>query len=386
MGYVALGEVRSEWVAGLRDFLTTDGDEMGDLGGTDGELFFNPLFSGLSGWTGGENEERVKKERDLSATLQFVFEEIVMEVIDGLMATDGVGQDVEGLSLGGGCALNVLANSEIQRVLKKRGSATHKVHICAAPGDNGLPVGAAWAVNPPKRERPQELMFAGFEAWDKADLGDLKALFGGKEGTTVEEVGTLLSKGMIVGVIRGRQEFGPRALGHRSLLSIPRADMKDRMNRLKKSEFFRPVAPIVAFEFADQVFEDQGVVSPYMSFAPVIRADIADKIPAVVHYDRTARPQTVTQEEEGWVWRLLWDVAKKSNGVPLVCNMSFNVRGKPIINSFAEGLKLLVEESELDFVLLEDVLFEKNEVMVKWERVMRAREHLAAEMNAKSSP
>ncbi|GMH47951.1 hypothetical protein TL16_g00183 [Triparma laevis f. inornata] len=335
MGYVALGEVRAEWVGVMERYLME-----GEAGEYWGEgLYFDP--SVLEGW----GEGGVEKERDLSATLQNAFENIVLEVLEDLKRR--MGGVFDGIVLSGGCALNVLSNTRIQSAFGV------PVHIPAAPGDNGLSVGAAWFLSRPKEGKWQPLEFAGFPVWDEKELEDIVRREKGRL-VDVEEVARMLVAGKIIGVVRGRQEFGPRALGNRSLISLPGSDAKDRMNRLKKREFFRPVAPIVLEEVCDDVFIEKGVNSPYMSFAPRFdREKVGIEIPAAIHYDGSARPQTV---KEGWIAELLEVLMKDHKKLPVIINTSFNVHGKPIINSYEESVGLLRSEEELDCVLLENSL------------------------------
>ena len=170
----------------------------------------------------------------------------------------------------------------------------------------------------------------------------------------------------IVAVFRGRQ-VGPRALVHRSLIAAPVAGMKDRMNRLKRREWYRPVAPTVALEHMLDLFE-VAIPSPYMSFAPILRPDAARTCPAVAHFDNTSRPQTVSATDEPWVHALLLAL-RDALGAAVVINTSFNVRGKPIINSHLDAIELLRDEPELDYLLLEDRLLAKAEV-AEWARPM----------------
>jgi len=379
MGYVALGMTRSEWEQPIFDFLTMNGNDHNTNRDPNKGLYYDP--SVLPGWKtfsdedienskGGDGEdigEKILQERDLSNTLQTVFEKVFMSVIVetiSLAESRGINiESIEGIGLSGGCSLNVLLNSEIQRVFP-----SWKVHVPAAPGDNGLAIGAAWMISPPtqkQQQKPQQLQFIGLPPFDLHLLESLSVQYSAKRVTGVAEIVTLLSENKILGVIRGRQEFGPRALGHRSLLAVPTRGMKDRMNKLKKREFFRPVAPMVAAEIAAEFFDEEGisVESPYMSFAPRIRRNFTELVPAVTHYDRSCRPQTVSEFDEEWVHALLWGVANKMNTPPVLINTSFNTNGKPIINSLVEALYLLKTEPELDYVLIEDRLFSKANVM-----------------------
>ena len=246
MGYVALGEVRDPWVGTMERYLREG--ERGEYWGNG--LYFEPDV--LEGW----EEGGVEKERDLSAALQRAFENIVVDLLGELKKRMG---GFDGIVLSGGCALNVLSNTKVQTTFEV------PIHVPAAPGDNGLSVGAAWYFSKPREW--QALEFSGFPVWDGGELKNIVEREGGRK-TDAREVARLLVEGKIVGVVRGRQEFGPRALGNRSLISLPGGEAKDRMNRLKKREFFRPVAPIVLEDVKDQVFIEKGVKSPYMSFAP----------------------------------------------------------------------------------------------------------------------
>ncbi|CAJ1403344.1 unnamed protein product [Effrenium voratum] len=160
----------------------------------------------------------------------------------------------------------------------------------------------------------------------------------------------------IVAVVRGRQEFGPRALGHRSLLAVPDSeDMKVRMNKLKFRKWYRPIAPMIADEALVRVF-GRHVRSPHMERAPRVQEWVKQQFPAMVHFDGTARHQSVGQREEPWIHSLLLAVSKLT-GLAALINTSFNTRGKPIVNSVKESLQMLDTLPDLDYVLIEDYLF-----------------------------
>jgi carbamoyltransferase len=287
----------------------------------------------------------------------------------------------DGIVLTGGCALNVLANSKVQQAFPHL-----QVHVPAAPSDCGLAVGSAWLLVPPlprplssaaTATRPhapqfpvQQLQYAGLPLFDLPLLNATATALGATHASP-QAVAALLADHQIVGVVRGRAEHGPRALGHRSLLARPSAGMKERLNALKFREWYRPVAPVVAEEAADRVFARDAAprpaTSPFMSFAPALLADAADALPAVRHTDRTARPQTVSQVVgtagyEPWLHAVLAEVQVRTGWAVLI-NTSFNSRGRPILNSLAEALALLVECDELDYVLVESWLFSKASVL-----------------------
>ena len=124
-------------------------------------------------------------------------------------------------------------------------------------------------------------------------------------------------------------------------------------------EWWRPVAPMVTLEDAKRLFAGPSVRSPYMSFAPKIREKFRDELPAVVHFDGTARLQTVEQSQNDWLWRLL-EAVKKITGKAMLCNTSFNTKGRPIVNRMREAMRMLYELPDLDYILVGDVLFNKN--------------------------
>ena len=178
-----------------------------------------------------------------------------------------------------------------------------------------------------------------------------------------EDVADLLVSGLVGAVVRGRQEVGPRALGHRSLLATPTSrESCNRMNRIKHRDWYRPCAPVLNEESVQKVFEvtlregKSVTSSPYMSFAPLLRTEAQEAFPGIAHVDGTARPQTVSRVRNNWLHRLLSHVAL-SIGMPILIDTSFNTHGRPILNSAAEALHLLRSSEDLDFVVIEDYLF-----------------------------
>jgi carbamoyltransferase len=168
----------------------------------------------------------------------------------------------------------------------------------------------------------------------------------------------LLTEGKIVGWFQGRMEFGPRALGNRSILADPRqADMKDHMNAaVKFREPFRPFAPSVIEEKSDDYFESVGG-SPYMLRVTQVRPGMAERIPAVTHVNGTARLHTVSRESNPLYYRLIQCFGEKT-GVPVVLNTSFNVRGEPIVCTPKEAIACFFN-SGLDVLILDRFLLQK---------------------------
>jgi len=169
----------------------------------------------------------------------------------------------------------------------------------------------------------------------------------------------LLSEGQIVGWFQGRSEFGPRALGNRSILADPRdPEMKDHLNRrVKHRQSFRPFAPIVLAERAAEIF-DSDQESPFMMLAAAVRPHWRERIPAIVHVDGTARLQTVRQEDNPILHALLKEF-ESLTGIPVLLNTSFNVKGEPIVETPGNALACFLGTG-IDCLVLHDLLITKN--------------------------
>ncbi len=173
------------------------------------------------------------------------------------------------------------------------------------------------------------------------------------------ETARLLADQRVIGWFQGASEFGPRALGNRSLLADPRkAEMKDILNsRVKHRQAFRPFAPIVLAERAREVFEGEED-SPFMLIAKRVRPEWRDKIPAIVHVDGTARVQTVREETNPPLYRLLKEF-EALTGVPVLVNTSFNVKGEPIVETPRDAVVCFLTTG-IDHLVLHDTLISKN--------------------------
>jgi carbamoyltransferase len=211
----------------------------------------------------------------------------------------------------GGCALNCVANSKIAKYWDN-------IWIMPSPGDSGSAIGAILAN---KQEHIK---------WPGPYLGH--EITG--EYPTVKVINELY-KNKIVGVASGKAEFGPRALGNRSLLADPRGkNIKDLVNKYKKREPFRPFAPMILEECANEVFDMPVSSSPYMQFTAKCKRP--DEFPAIVHYDGTSRVQTVGPKDNKEIRALLeaWYV---KTGCPLLLNTSLNVKGEPLVNTIEDA-------------------------------------------------
>ena len=350
---------------------------------------FHKLFGGPPRRPESPLEQR---HMDIAASIQRVTEEIYLNMARETHRLTGK----KNLALAGGVALNCVANG---RVLRE--GPFSNLWIQPAAGDAGGALGAALFVwhqlleNPrsPAAEDSQRgsLLGPAFPDEEIARTLDAQGIPRQKfddEGELLNEVAGLLAAGKIAGWFHGRMEFGPRALGARSILGDPRnPEMQSAMNvKIKFRESFRPFAPCILKERAAEFFDlPENVESPYMLLvAPVLkkhRAGISDAdrkimagdpdlhrrvnivrstLPAVTHVDYSARLQTVDARRQGRFYRLLKAFEKKT-GCPVLVNTSFNVRGEPIVCSPADALRCFLA-TDMDILVLEDFLLRKEQM------------------------
>ncbi|MCI0386454.1 carbamoyltransferase C-terminal domain-containing protein [Streptomyces sp. CNQ085] len=270
---------------------------------------------------------------DLAASAQAVLEETLLDLASWLHA-EGGGRE---LALAGGVALNCVANSRLAAQ-----GPFERVWVQPAAGDAGTALGAALHLAAAHGESPLPMPGADLgRGWSDGEieffLKDAAVPFERPADIAVTVAETLAGDG-IVAWFQGRAEYGPRALGHRSLLAHPgRAENLDRLNRVKGREEFRPVAPMVAEERAAEIF-DGPLPSPYMLFVHDVAKRWRDRIPAVVHVDGTARIQTVNSGDEPLVARML-DAFERRTGLPVVVNTSLNTAGRPMVDSPRDALE-----------------------------------------------
>jgi carbamoyltransferase len=244
------------------------------------------------------------RPEDLAASIQTITEEVLLGAARWLRERT----TTETLVLMGGLALNCVANARLAAE-----GGFRRLHIMPNPGDAGSSLGAAAAV----AARPLR--------WDGPYLGTRI------DGPyPVRGLAGALESGRVVGVASGRAEFGPRALGNRSLLADPRGPhVKDRVNRVKGREPFRPFAPVVREERCRELFDLPAPVSPYMQLTARCRRPEA--YPAIVHVDGTSRVQTVSRRQHPGLYALLLEFERRT-GCPLLLNTSLNVKGEPLVN------------------------------------------------------
>jgi carbamoyltransferase len=288
-------------------------------------------------------------------------QDVFAEMMEALLRETAALVPSANLVLAGGCALNSSFNG---KVVGHHGF--REVFVPSAPADDGNAIGAAWlahaAANPGWRPSPGPLSpylgsrvstepFERMQAWEPR----LRQLAPDEIAPVTAE---LLAQGKLVGWVQGRAEFGPRALGNRSILADPRPqNAKDLLNaKVKYREAFRPFAPSILAEHGPAWFEDYQD-SPYMERTLVWKEAVRSHVPAVVHEDGTGRLQSVTAQRNPRYHALI-SAFHARTGVPVILNTSFNVMGKPILHT-AEDAILMFYTSGLDALVVEDWLLVK---------------------------
>jgi carbamoyltransferase len=276
---------------------------------------------------------------DLASGVQMFTEEIMLHLARGLHQATGKTR----LAIAGGVGLNCVANAKILRE-----TPFQELYVMPNAGDRGLAVGAALygyhVILGGNERHPPAHDYLGRPSSERQIVRALEAAKGTRfrrSDDIASECAALIANGRIVGWVQGGAEFGPRALGHRTILADPRtAASKERLDaEIKRREWFRPYAPSVLAERADEYFEMLGP-SPYMLLAVNTRPSVRNKVPAIVHVDGSARVQTVELETEPLYHRLISRFDELTD-VPLVLNTSFNGYGEPMVETPEEAVSAM---------------------------------------------
>jgi carbamoyltransferase len=270
---------------------------------------------------------------DLAASVQKRLEEMLLELASWLHVQTGERR----LAMAGGVALNCVANARLWRE-----GPFDEVWVQPAAGDAGTALGAALHVAAALGERVRPMRTAALgRSWSEEELSGWLSGAGvayERVDDVAAVVAEVLASDGIVAWFQGRSEFGPRALGHRSLLADPRrAANTERLNDVKGREQFRPVAPMVLEKRAAEIFSGR-LPSPHMLFTHDVAPAWRDRIPAVVHVDGSARIQTVSPADEPLMARVLEQFAART-GVPVVVNTSLNTAGRPMVDDPRDALE-----------------------------------------------
>ncbi len=307
-----------------------------------------------------ENDPAMKHWENLAWQIQEDTEQVLLARTRWLRETTGA----RNLCIAGGVGLNCVANGRLARE-----AGFENVWIQPAAGDDGNAIGCALyghlAVM--KRPRTYTIKHAYFgrpysdqEVKDAISTRVVKLVSKAVRSPDIcKETAKILADGNVIGWFQDRSEFGPRALGNRSILADPRKpEMKDILNsRVKHRQPFRPFAPIVLEERSDEIFLGPGD-SPYMLMAKHVHPSWKDKIPAVVHVDGTARVQTVNEATNPRLYRLLKEF-EALTGVPVLVNTSFNIKGEPIVETPQDALECFLGTG-IDYLILHDTVMSKT--------------------------
>ena len=334
MGLASYGTPKEEWLPAFKEYYS-------------GTLFdpVNNKYPQLKEACGLPDEYSGQVEADIIATAQRAFELVFEDLAEPFF----VGHDR--MVLSGGCALNI-TNNERQR--KKR-----DVFVPPNPHDGGLSLG--FMLDYLKPTKPFDSTYMGPRVWDYNQLPEYVNKYNAKE-LNLKELVTDLINGKIIGVVRGGSEVGPRALGNRSILchaAIP--DMKDILNKkVKNRESYRPFAPLCRLDESSTFFETNSRRNDdhrWMSFSPKVRQEYKEKLKCITHVDGTARLQTVNEYQNHWLYSL-FAVFVEMHDYPVLLNTSFNIAGKPILNSYKDAVWML-ENTQMDGLILEDYYIKK---------------------------
>ena len=287
---------------------------------------FAPRLGAGDEWTGAH--------ADLAASVQLRLEEVLLDLTRWLHERTGD----TALTLAGGVALNCVANTR----LHAEGPFEH-VWVQPAAGDSGTALGGAMAVARDLGDVPEPMPGADLgRGWTDEEIESwliTAAIDYEKPRDVADAVAQVLADNGIVAWFQGRSEFGPRALGHRSLLAHPgHLANLERMNNVKGREQFRPVAPMVLAERAAEIFGRGPIPSPYMLFVHDVAPAWKDRLPTVTHVDGTARIQSVARAEEPLVARML-ECFERRTGLPVVVNTSLNTAGRPMVDDPRDALE-----------------------------------------------
>jgi carbamoyltransferase len=317
---------RPTFLAEFRDLIRSTGD---------GGFEVAPIDWGSFSKKRGRDQEWTSDHADLASTVQTRLEEVLLDLAGWLHRQTGTAD----LTMAGGVALNCVANSRLAEE-----SRFARIWVQPAAGDAGTALGAALYTAHLSGDRVHPMSSASLgrgwgdeelEAW----LRDAAVPFD-RPADLAAEIAQVVAANGVVAWFQGRSEYGPRALGHRSLIANASwADNVHRLNTIKGREQFRPVAPMVLAERAAEIFDGPNP-SPYMLFTHRVRQPWVERIPAVVHVDGTARIQTIDRHAEPLVHRLLEEVDRLT-GIPVVVNTSLNTAGRPMVDDPRDALECM---------------------------------------------
>lgn len=339
MGLCSYGNVNEEWLPHFENYYRKKPDGLNYI------KFLDELSEQTKLVFDIQNRLTGQTAWDVAKTSQIAFENIFMEMSQPFLDQ----YSNLPLIMVGGCALNILLNTKLQQTLDR------DVFVPPNPNDCGIATGMI--LNHIKPEGAIDVTYAGMSVLDKHTLMSYVEERRGVE-LNMERLAMDLANGLIVGVVRGTSEHGPRALGNRSILCNPAyPDMKDVLNsKVKNREWYRPFAPVCRLEDVEKYFNFSGE-SRWMGFCPTVREEWKEKLISITHIDGTARVQTVTREQNPWLYDLIGEFEKHSK-IGVLLNTSFNVNGKPILNRYTDAFKVY-DKTQMDRLVLSEYYFKK---------------------------
>ncbi len=322
--------------------------------------FSGPLYTGYLeeqfGRARAKGEALTQYHKDLAASVQQFTEELIFHIVNHLQALTGY----KDLCFAGGVAQNSVANGKILQ-----NSRFENLYIPPAAHDAGISIGAALYVYNQTLDQPRGAALYGAYTGSKFSNAEIETYLQScrisysryTDEELYEKVVSSLVNSGVIGWFQGRAEFGPRALGMRSILVDPRRDDAKELlnNKIKRRESFRPFAPSILKEYVPEYFEYTGE-SPFMEKVFPIKKEKRSIIPAVTHVDGTGRLQTVDKNVSPRYYRLI-DAFRKKTGVPILLNTSFN-ENEPIVNSPAEALDCFIR-TKMDMLVMENCVVER---------------------------
>jgi carbamoyltransferase len=354
MGLASYGNVNEEWLPHFIEFYKSNPDgSHTENWDDDGYYNYEPKIYKLGEQIGVKFDIKNRLSNqvayDVAATSQRAFEECFLEIAKPYFEK----YSNLPICITGGCGLNIILNTRLVEEFKR------EVFVGPNPNDCGIALGLML-----DNLRPQESVDITYSGLNLLDIDSLGQYI---QNCTVQftshiadipELAKDIASGKIIGVARDRAEHGARALGNRSIIcnpSIP--EMKDILNaKVKHREWYRPFAPVVRLEDVNKYFEWEGE-SRWMTFCPKVKEEWRDKLTSITHVDNTARVQTVTREQNEWLYDLITEFEKET-GVGVVLNTSFNVDGKPILSTIKDAFTIL-ETTQMDGLVLENTYIKK---------------------------
>jgi carbamoyltransferase len=326
------------------------------------KMFTKKLCQLLNGPPRQPNAKMTTRFKDIAATTQLIFEETLFNLLNNLHKK----YPNKNLVISGGSALNSLANGKILK-----NTPFQNLYITPDPGDGGSSLGAALYVyhcllkNPKNNSLPSVYLGPEFDFLQINKVikqFNLKSTYINNEKKLIDFVSNLLIKQKVIAWFQGRMEWGPRALGNRSILAAAtKREMMDIINsKVKHREMFRPFAPVILREKTQDYFitdENLPISSDYMLLVYPFKENMKSKVPAVVHVDDTGRLQTIDKKTNSKYYNLVNSYYQKT-GIPIIINTSFNVKGEPIVCTPEDAVKCFLN-TKIDYLVIGNYIIKK---------------------------